>query len=332
MGKKSRSKAAKSAAGRSGETGGTGAGARAVSIGKQRCVSCLALIKDVSKGHQCPGCCSSLYCWRCEKKLFDACPNGRGCAQPMRRCHHCTSGRSLSSLVEQLRWDDLNRNPPPTEEHVELFEKYLAYNDTNETKWSADIIPFQVCSGDGCKVSECRRCFTDPSGVYSLMGCVICSGNATCSGCLLAFDGRLNSAIMKAERRSLLVTTGSKADKFKEIRSIFRVDIADILVACFCKGCKFVACIECLDDDSFDRFLAYAFSDGTRGFRCNTCYSKPCTNPNCPKEPGVPTKRCGGCHLDRYCSVECQAAAYPDHVARCKKIQEKRAATEKQAG
>ena len=38
------------------------------------------------------------------------------------------------------------------------------------------------------------------------------------------------------------------------------------------------------------------------------------------------TKRCGGCHLDRYCSVECQTAMYPDHVGRCKRIQNKRAA------
>lgn len=59
---------------------------------------------------------------------------------------------------------------------------------------------------------------------------------------------------------------------------------------------------------------------------CAFCHwsSKPCTNPSCPNEIGVPTKRCGGCRIDRYCSVECQAEAHPHHEARCKKIQEKR--------
>ena len=51
-----------------------------------------------------------------------------------------------------------------------------------------------------------------------------------------------------------------------------------------------------------------------------------CTNLNCPNAIGVSTKRCSGCHLDRYCSVECQAAAYPAHEAWCKQIQAKRAA------
>ena len=63
-------------------------------------------------------------------------------------------------------------------------------------------------------------------------------------------------------------------------------------------------------------------------YRCSRCYwsTKPCTNPSCPNEVGVPTKRCGGCHIDRYCSIKCQLAAYPTHVKRCQKIQEKRAA------
>jgi hypothetical protein len=63
-------------------------------------------------------------------------------------------------------------------------------------------------------------------------------------------------------------------------------------------------------------------------YQCSRCYwsAKPCTNPTCPNEVGVPTKRCGGCHIDRYCSVDCQLAAYPAHVNRCHKIQEKRAA------
>ena len=89
-------------------------------------------------------------------------------------------------------------------------------------------------------------------------------------------------------------------------------------------------CVDCclnstMGDGEFD-----SRSDGLWGL-CPSCTeekywsTKPCTNPTCPNEVGVPTKRCGGCHLDRYCSVECQAAAYPDHVARCLKIQAKRA-------
>ena len=42
---------------------------------KQRCVGCLASLRDLAKAHQCPGC-SLLYCWRCEKKTFEECPNG----------------------------------------------------------------------------------------------------------------------------------------------------------------------------------------------------------------------------------------------------------------
>ena len=87
----------------------------------------------------------------------------------------------------------------------------------------------------------------------------------------------------------------------------------------------FLGCLGCLDDRSLDSFLRHILLKGPK-FQCSECYwkTKPCTNPTCPKEAGVPTKRCGGCHLDRYCSVACQAAAYPNHMAKCKKIQAKR--------
>ena len=328
MGKKSRSKAVKSAAGRSEQADGAGLNP---ANKKTRCMSCRCLIKDTSKAHACPGC-SIVYCWRCERREFQACPNGAICVHPIRRCGPCASGFTLDGIMKAFCSDE-DGNPPPPEKQVDLFENFLAVRDTTNNPWSVDTLPLQVCSGDGCKFSECRRCFTDPS-VIRMVRCNICCGNARCSGCLLAFEGRLNSALVKATHRGLLMINESKVelvddDKLEEIGNIFRADIPDTFVSCMCKGCNFVACIECLDDESFDRFMPFAFSDGTRGFQCSTCYwsAKPCTNPNCPNEPGVPTKRCGGCHLDRYCSVECQAAAYPAHVGRCQKIQKKRLAS-----
>eukprot|EP00562_Extubocellulus_spinifer_P007670 CAMPEP_0178502746 /NCGR_PEP_ID=MMETSP0696-20121128/17669_1 /TAXON_ID=265572 /ORGANISM="Extubocellulus spinifer, Strain CCMP396" /LENGTH=262 /DNA_ID=CAMNT_0020131825 /DNA_START=118 /DNA_END=906 /DNA_ORIENTATION=- len=55
------------------------------------------------------------------------------------------------------------------------------------------------------------------------------------------------------------------------------------------------------------------------GKACMPCYwsSKPCTNPDCPNEAGVPTKRCGGCRRSRYCSKECQIAMWPEHKKTC---------------
>jgi len=107
----------------------------------------------------------------------------------------------------------------------------------------------------------------------------------------------------------------------------------------YCSHCKLYVCYQCLDYRSA-RMLAKAllgnFADPPKmnempPFICTPCYwsSKPCTNPKCPNEVGIPTKRCGGCHLDRYCSVDCQAAMYPDHVARCQRIQARRAAAGK---
>ena len=102
---------------------------------------------------------------------------------------------------------------------------------------------------------------------------------------------------------------------------------------CTCDICGDTRCFVCLEDKSLQnlaRCILYAPIDSEvkRKYQCTSCYwsAKPCTNSNCPKEVGVTTKRCSGCHLDRYCSIECQAAAYPDHVGKCQKIQVKRAA------
>jgi hypothetical protein len=48
---------------------------------------------------------------------------------------------------------------------------------------------------------------------------------------------------------------------------------------------------------------------------------KICTNDACPNEAGkVKTFRCGGCHIHRYCSVECQTKDRHDHAERCERI------------
>lgn len=78
----------------------------AVGIKKLKCVRCLALLKDLTKAHACPGC-SLLYCWRCEKKAFGECPNGEACAHPIRRCFNCATGVTVVSALEEAgRWDD----------------------------------------------------------------------------------------------------------------------------------------------------------------------------------------------------------------------------------
>ena len=101
-----------------------------------------------------------------------------------------------------------------------------------------------------------------------------------------------------------------------------------------CSSCWAVCCYSCLDGQSAknlaQEFLLYRNGEQSCNYRCGKCYwsAKPCTNPKCPNKADTPTKRCGGCHLDRYCSVECQAEMYPDHVAKCQKIQAKRVAKE----
>mmetsp|Transcript_22324 Transcript_22324/g.64088 ORF Transcript_22324/g.64088 Transcript_22324/m.64088 type:complete len:157 (-) Transcript_22324:2817-3287(-) len=109
-----------------------------------------------------------------------------------------------------------------------------------------------------------------------------------------------------------------------------------------CGTCARGFCFECIDFVELKFIVDFCWASREKHVddevvcprhRCSHCYwsAKPCTNPSCPNEVGVPTKRCGGCHIDRYCSVECQAAAYPAHVPRCHKIQAKRAGARKDA-
>ena len=150
-------------------------------------------------------------------------------------------------------------------------------------------------------------------------------------------SGASRKAAIEATKNVFRIVYSRRSKDFVEddvlsLIQIFRGDESSIAV---CRRCSVSYCFQCLDD-RFARNVANAFlsgialaKDGILGpthYLCPSCYwaAKPCSNPTCPNEVGVPTKRCGGCHLDRYCSVECQAAAYPAHVGRCQKIQEKR--------
>ena len=177
-------------------------------------------------------------------------------------------------------------------------------------------------------VQECYRCTIATHVRTRLERCVSCR-KTSCTLCRESGDSR-NAAIAAAqrlvnERRSNFV----EGDAVSMIQ-ILRGDESSFAV---CRRCHVPCCFECLDD-RFARNVANSLlssisleKDGPAHDLCSSCYwsSKPCTNPACPNDAGMPTKRCGGCHLDRYCSVECQAAAYPDHMVRCKEIQVKRA-------
>ena len=118
-------------------------------------------------------------------------------------------------------------------------------------------------------------------------------------------------------------------DSMRELMKMTKKMMGDFTVSCV--ACSTDTCVSCMDDRSLTALVVsqvrlLCFGEDVSRFRCSRCYwsTKPCTNPSCPNEVGVPTKRCGDCHIDRYCSVECQAAAYLDHIGRCKKIVAKR--------
>ena len=340
MGKKSKKKTsdakpnaeAASAAMPSGasETVGVGAGS------KNKCVRCFCNLKDTSKAHICPGC-TLLYCWRCEKKCFAKCPNGKSCASASnaKRCCICYEGQSFDKLVEECGDAGGDIDPSiPRERRLDLFSGCIASGAIND--FTSEVIPFQSCGADDCTAHEveCYACLKD-THPRSLVHCVTCS-RIRCHSCKNkeSKDGLIRPGVFRAFEN--LERVSSK--EIISIASYVRARSPDAWVCCIECGSCF--CYGCLDDKSAES-LAVTIVEGLRLidsggdlyslkqlFKCSDCYwkSKPCTNPSCTNEVGVPTKRCGGCHLDRYCSVECQAAAYPDHVGRCKRIQNKRAA------
>lgn len=222
--------------------------------------------------------------------------------------------------------------------HRHVFDGIIEKRDD----LTLEALPFTKCGGNNCfgddfSTVECRRCAEGPTR-KKLFLCSSC-GKARCRSCVEAAGEPAKAAFDRlfcdAGKRSPIVML----DEFRDAVSATAPDAT----ALCCDKCEQQTCFECLDLVEIkcivtliylsERGVADAGKRGSeRTFQCSRCYwsAKPCTNPTCPNEVGIPTKRCGGCHLDRYCSVECQAATYPDHMAKCAKIHAKRAAAGKE--
>ena len=307
---------------------------------KPKCNRCLSTLRDLAKARSCPGC-SQLYCWRCEKQFW-YCPNGKRpngkCVDPLGRCFDCFCGKTMAKARDGFD-ESLSMDRRTS---VLTAMEYIANNDL----LTIAALPFQMCSlwyegqcrwdgsgtvcdGDGNTLgwSACQGSpYECPACAYDVNNSRI-SLFRTCSNC------RLHLCTACDDYGEERIVTGSLDDANvpEELRTKFPPTI------CRCKECMRSICVDCclentIGDGEFD-----IRPDGLSAL-CPPCAekkywsTKPCTNLSCPNEVGVPTKRCGGCHLDRYCSIECQAAAYPSHVARCHKIQAKRAAAGKEAG
>ena len=355
MGKKSKkqgggSEAKSTAAGRTtahqdavaAAVGDYGGGIRTSSGGskKLKCVRCFCNLKDLAKAHQCPGC-SNLFCWRCEKKYFEECPCGPDCINPNRRCGFCTGGSTMQVALGKCgsTVDDGTEKVFLSNNDFAKFHDCIREDD----HLSMLAIPFAFCTGAGCEIGACADCFMDPK-VNRVLRCDSCEKCRCCfcqKGALINFKSKNQTILLDTYERALLEGKDSlDDDDIKRIcvglRELRIGGEADLLSRC--GDCNQYQCYACFDDrtiESFARSLLDAMMEGEASavgrFKCSKCYwaSKPCTNPTCPNEAGVPTKRCGGCHLDRYCSVECQAATYPGHMTRCQKIMAKRAKAKK---
>ena len=356
MGKKSKQKrnAAKAKSGASGavapaaasELGIAGGSGGSGGIGKKaRCVSCLALVKEASKGHACPGC-SELYCWRCEKKQFFECPNGKLCVLPLKRCHGCISGftknKELRAIGEQpVELDDGREHFSftPGTRHRILFDDIIKKRDD----LTMESFPFVRCGSVGCCADdetavECIRCVQAP--VAKRLSCCSVCGILRCGECVNSLKEPMTRAAHQLNSGMLL--KGNPEISVEDLVAFRNKLVAYPDGMITCKTCIRETCVHCLDLSEMKRLAELLTVKATEAgferryddyvsnshFQCSGCYwsAKPCTNPTCPNDVGIPTKRCGRCHLDRYCSVECQAAAYPDHIGRCQKIQAKRAA------
>ena len=336
MGKKSKATKAKAKAGAASgapSTSGTGsgnsvgAGAMVISTSKrQNCVRCFGIVRP-DKGSACPGC-SQLYCWRCEKKAFEECPNGSECVCPLRRCKVCAEGSTAVRVLEEKEgvkfWRGFQKI---SADAFERFQQHIEQDDA----LSLHSNSFLQCYD--CKAMECQCCSHDPV-LRRLLSCGSCRA-FRCGPCARerldkAYDRSLHSI---AQHDGLVIGTPQFSEVAGIVSKLVRKTAAGGLLSCsICSAC---VCVSCMDDRSLKSLVegmlsslvrAVEFSEAYRVYRCSHCYwsAKPCTNPTCPNEVGVPTKRCGGCHIDRYCSVDCQLAAYPAHIRRCSKIQMKR--------
>lgn len=360
MGKKSKAARAKAKAGAAssapsvqgsggGTSGGTGAMVASSSSKRQKCVLCFRTVRP-DKGSACPGC-SQLYCWRCEKKEFDDCPNvrvdGTECARPIRRCVSCIGSSTMVKFLEEKEGENycdgvsFKRFQQREMIGVGRFKEHIEQDEMI----GIDAIPLLNCTGPGCNPDcdepECYHCYVDPTPrrLVSCTNVAECC-NIFCVSCRTTDHTNL-LAILKEDEdygihlircgESLKLGLSPSPDSMRVLMELNKRIVGGSMLGC--STCPMYSCIRCMDDRSLTatvmaqvRSVCLGEEDACR--QCSTCYwsTKPCTNPTCPNEVGVPTKRCGGCHIDRYCSVECQLAAYPAHMKRCQKIQEKRAA------
>ena len=302
-----------------GSGGSVGTGSK-----KLKCIHCLCNIKQ-GKGTSCPGC-SLIFCWRCEKKYFEECPNGDECVKPIRRCSKCADASNAFALLNEM--DGIDGLPAKakgqatiiTKEIFAMLERRVQADD----KLSMDFMPRVRCVGSAdCRVQECYRCCIATHVSTRLESCVACR-KTRCAPCRKSSDASREAALLAAHNVLIGRSLDFCKDDLLAVMPYLRLDEDSFAI---CRHCHVPYCFQSLDDRfarNVTAALLTSIASEIRGkdcpvyYLCSACYwsTKPCTNPTCPNETGVPTKRCGGCHLDRYCSAECQAAAYPDHMIR----------------
>ena len=299
---------------------------------KQRCVSCCSLLKDIGNIRPCPGC-SDLYCWRCERKSFLACPNADNCASSLSRCAKCASGKTMLSKLATVRimpldcFVDKNGTPllkkllvPDLLKSFELLVDVKSIVHQNQGL-TANAAPLLLCGAETCTVNfGCANCI-DCSSVFQF--CSRCDMHR-CSACVDPFKDHT-----PIEKSKLIMLMMSVAGSWEAFQRKYGSSFGWTDGMASCSSCRLSICYECLVKKEAKRmmqsFINRSFGYPS-GFLCDPCYwmTKPCANVACPNELGsVQTKRCSGCHIVRYCSVECQAAAYPEHMERCKRIGDK---------
>ena len=343
MGKKSKEQHSRSKAkvGSSAGPDGADVSSSGTSTKKPRCKSCLCNLRDLAKARTCPGC-HQLFCWRCERKVSGQCPNRTECVGQVRRCFNCLDGISLDELSKSEYLKKNSGEMVLSDVRIPVLEKLIA--DGRLGFFTAEVIPLQKCVGEECMVYECSLCLLDPADT-ALYHSAVCQ-RIRCNDCKTADlnadpSTRDVMALFAASAGGVAVTSDQMDAAVKSMRrdTPNKWAVCSECNASFCYGCLDVSAHALLTSmaSKAQAFGVAALSSlatqvpgrakGSNQFRCSRCYwkSKPCTNSNCPNEVGLPTKRCGGCHLDRYCSVECQAAAYPNHVEKCTRIQKKRA-------
>jgi len=312
---------------------------------KPKCVRCFSTLKDLAKAHGCPGC-SRLFCWRCERKMFLLCPNGKNCADPRGRCRECTGGKAMNEFIDGF----FNCKDTRSKAMAKLADAL----STNDESMMKDLeASIEECRKDGQATEAFQPCSFSVEGHCSWKGPVYDGkGNLVdwgcpfeCSACAFDTETSRPSHFRTCNNCRLHLCTACNDDAKERIVAGGSTDNAILPEELRTKFSRTICrCKECMRDICVDCCLKNTMGDGEFDIRpdglwalCPSCSeekywsTKPCTNPSCQNEVGVPTKRCGGCHLDRYCSVECQAAAYPAHAARCQKIQAKRAAAGKNA-